>query len=582
MKPKDTPAVSHSDRIRQLAATRQQIMTMSAKQAMSTILNHPQPAALVHSFPEEDLHFLIHDIGMENALPMVALASNRQWAYLLDIEVWNKDRVDYPLATTWLNLLLRADPDRLVKWCFDEQLEFLELYLFRNIELQVRESDQFSSDLDDGFFTDDDTFYIRFVDFPTATPESKAAKTRRNEMLSLLLRRISAFDHPRYQALLTESLNLIPSETEEELFRLRNVRLSEKGFLPFHEAIGVYQPLRPRDLSVRGEKNIRPPSPGDLLFPVPHFANSFLEEDNLFVRALKGVREAHVIQQLQAELAGLCNQVISADQAIIRGRDQLKSVVSKVSGYLNIGLEMMAEKIGGKLEPLASGLLQRHLLSDFFRIGFGSALQLKWQATRWRKTSWFQSQQVDLTFWDEAWLGLLGGLLISVPKYYDPSDAGYIYRDFLSKKEIEATRRGLNQVMALDQLFERMALPIASLSQTRRLTYKNLLLTLWVRACLNLPPIDAAMPNMAVPLSDFKGFYRTLWTNQAGQRRIGNAKKAAFLDWVARISGETAEDLSDRLGTVFETLFEQVNRELAPVKTGNLDPRHVHLFILKH
>ena len=97
---------------------------------------------------------------------------------MLDMEVWKKDQLNYPLATTWLQLLLRADPDRLVQWCFDERLEFIELYLFRNIELQVRESDQFSSDLDDGFFTDDDTFYVRFVDYPVTTPASEGTFAR--------------------------------------------------------------------------------------------------------------------------------------------------------------------------------------------------------------------------------------------------------------------------------------------------------------------------------------------------------------------------------------------------------------------
>ncbi len=577
-----TAAPSHSHRIRQLDETRQHILSIPAEQAIPAILAHPQPAALVHSFPEEDLHFLIHDIGMDNALPLIALANNRQWEYLLDMEVWTKDRVNYPLATTWLHLLLRADPDRLVKWCFDERLEFLELYLFRNIELRVREPDQTSSDMGDGFESDDDTIYVRFVDYPAATPKSQAAKRRRNEMLRMLLRRISDVDHPRYQGLLMESVSLIPSETEEELFRLRNVRLAEKGFLPFHEAVGVYQPLRPGDLAARGKKSIRLPSPADPRFPVPQFAATFLEGDNLFVRSLKGIHESHVLQQLQVELAGLCNQVIAADQTIIRGRDQLKSVVSKVSGYLGIGLELMTESLGDQREPMASALLQRHLLSDIFRTGFESALQLKWRAARWHKESWCQSQRVGLAFWDETWLGLVGGLLINTPMYCDPSNTASMYRDFLTLEEIEATGRGLDQVMALDRLFGRMAVPIEAVSGIRRLTYKNLLLTLWARASSKLPPIDTAPPEMEIPLADFQPFYRTLWTSHAGQRRIGNQTKAAFLDWVALASKGAPEDLSERLGTVFEALFDQIEHELAPVEAGNLDPHHVDLFLLKH
>jgi hypothetical protein len=173
-----TPILNHSDRVRQLAESRRRILAGPSDKSMTAILEHPQPAALVHSFPEEDLHFLIHDIGLEQSLPIVALASNRQWEYLLDMEVWNKDQLDFQKAATWLQLLLAADPDRLVKWCFDEKLEFLEMYLFRNIELRVREADQFPSDFGDGFFTDDDTFYVRFVDYPVVTPEEETVKTQ--------------------------------------------------------------------------------------------------------------------------------------------------------------------------------------------------------------------------------------------------------------------------------------------------------------------------------------------------------------------------------------------------------------------
>jgi Family of unknown function (DUF6178) len=576
-----TPILNHSDRVRQLADSRRRILAGPSDKAMTAILEHPQPAALVHSFPEEDLHFLIHDIGPEPSLPIVALASNRQWEYLLDMEVWNKDQLDFQQAATWLQLLLAADPDRLIKWCFDEKLEFLEMFLFRNIELRVREADQFPSDFGDGFFTDDDTFYVRFVDYPVVTPEEETVKRRRNEMMGQLLRQLSIFDHPRYQGLLMETTSVIPGETEEELFRLRNVRLAEKGFLPFHEAVGVYQPLRPGDLAARGKKNIHPPSPEGSRYPVPQFAATFLEGDNLFVRALKGVRQAHVIQQLQIELASLCNQVISADQAVIRGRDQLKSVVSKVSGYLSIGLEVMTGKTDDTREIEASALLQNHLLADIFRTGFAGALQLKWRASRWRKESWCQAKQVALTFWDEAWLGLLGGLLINAPKFYDPSNPGSSYREFQTQEEINTTGQSLDQVMALDGLLAGMDVPMAPIQGLHVVNYKNLLLTLWARASLKMPPIDTDTKTLAVSLSVFRDFYTSLWTTQRGSRVIGDGKKAEFLHWAAQASNQPSADLSDRLGTVFEALFDEIERELAPVKTGNLDPHHIHLFLLQ-
>jgi hypothetical protein len=577
-----TPIRKHAQRIRQLAEERQQVLSLPADKAMAAILDHPQPAALVHSFPEEDLFFLIHDIGPDDALPLLSLASNRQWEYLLDMQGWNRDQLDYPAVTTWLQLLLRADPERLVKWCFEEKLEFLELYLFRNIELLVRETDQTPSDFGDGYITDDDTYFVRLVDYPTTTPEEEAFKARRDAMLNQLLNRLSLFDHPRYQGLLMETIHVIPAETEEELFRLRNGRLGEKGFLPFHEAIGVYQPLRPKELAARGKKAIRTASTGDFHLSTPQLAATFLDEDILFVRALKGIHELPVIEQLQAELAGLCNQVISADQEVIVSRRQLQSVVSKISGYLSIGLEVLTEKGPINREAEASALLQDHLLVDIFRIGFAGALQLHWDAVHWRKTSWCQSQQVALTFWDETWLGLLGGLLIDRPKYYDPSMAETNYRDFRTRKEIEITRGRLDQLMALDQVLKEMQASVRALAHARFLTYKSLLLTLWSRAWLKLPPLDQATTTIAVPLADFQRFYTALWTVQDDRRLIDDAKRNEFLQWIAKASGQSPDHLSDRLGAVFEDLFNEIERELGPVKRGNLDPRYVQLFLLKH
>ncbi len=575
-----TPDIIHRDRLRRLAESRKNILGQPADQAMAAIAKHPQPAALVHSFPEADLHFLLHDIGLDNALPLLALASDRQWEYLLDMEIWDRDRLNIQSTTFWLQLLLHADPDRLARWCFDQHADLLELYLFRNIEVRVRESDQVPSELGEGFFTDDDTFYIRFVDYPVATPQEEALKARRNQMLSQLLRRLSIVDHPRYQGLLMESAGLIPAESEEELYRLRNVRLGEKGLLPFEEAIGVYQPLPPGQLTARGRKVVRPAASEVPQVPVPQLASSFLEGDDLFVQALKHIDAPHELGQLQVELATLCNQVITADREAVRGRAQLQAAVAKVSGYLSIGLERMTAGTAGSRSAAAAGCVRRHMLSDIFRTGFAGILELKWRAAAWQKQSWTQAHKLGLAFWGETWFGRLGGLLIESPKYYDPDHAGSNYREFRTRNEIEETGRVLDQVVALDRLLSQLAIGKASPPKNRLLTYKSALLTLWARGCLNMPPMDPETSAMAIRLPAFKTFYPTLWTIEADRRFIGDDRKTDFLQWIAEASGQSVAALSASLGPVFESLFDEIERELAAVETDNIDWRHVHLFLI--
>ena len=69
-----------------LKKERIEILSLAPEAALDRILDYQQPAALVHSFPEEDLYFLIHDIGVEDALPLLSLASHRQLDFILDQE----------------------------------------------------------------------------------------------------------------------------------------------------------------------------------------------------------------------------------------------------------------------------------------------------------------------------------------------------------------------------------------------------------------------------------------------------------------------------------------------------------------
>ena len=98
-----------------LALERQNIMGMTPEKALEAILDHPYPVTLVQSFAEEDLYLLMHAIGPDDALPMLGLASNEQWQYLLDMEEWTRDRMDIHATTQWLDRLLKADPEQPIR-----------------------------------------------------------------------------------------------------------------------------------------------------------------------------------------------------------------------------------------------------------------------------------------------------------------------------------------------------------------------------------------------------------------------------------------------------------------------------------
>jgi hypothetical protein len=240
-----------TDQIRKLQGERERLVGRSPEEALERILEHPQAVALVHSFPEEDLYLLIQDVGPEDAIPILALASNRQWEYILDMEVWDADRVDSGSTTRWLQLLYRADSGRLAKWLGEDKAEFADLFFYRNVEIRNREHDQDPSEFGDDFMTFDDVTYFKVVpEAPDGLPTADIAE-KREDFIPKLLGRMAEIDFNAFQKLSLEIPAVIPAETEEENYRLRNVRLAEKGFLPFEEAVGIYQPITPEKFTTR-------------------------------------------------------------------------------------------------------------------------------------------------------------------------------------------------------------------------------------------------------------------------------------------------------------------------------------------
>ncbi len=579
----DLPDKAVRERIKELQKKRSHILALPPEQALNRILSDPQPAALVHSFPETDFYLLIHDIGPEDCLPLLALASDRQWDHVVDLESWDRDRIENSQVTRWLNLLLEADPNRFIRWSLTQRLSFVEFCLFHNIEVRVREHDQDPSDFGDDFFTLDNIFYLRFLKLPPLPEGSAIGEEERRQFLTKFIDRLAAYDHLVFQNVLLEATHVIPAETEEAEYRWRNVRLAEKGFLPFDEAVGIYQPVTLGDLKRRGRNPVPRLRQESAVLPVPAVPLREIREDNHFSRALAALPLDELLPRIQWEFSNLCNQMVVADRKTIRGRDELRQIVKKACGYLSIGLERLKETPEKELEPRrAAQALARHPLVQLFRLGFGAAVELKWQAEKWLGASWFARCGLRLTFWGEQWMGVLGGVLLKKPLFYDNYKTGLLYRDFASMEDIAAADHVLRQVQAVDHLFSVMSIRLKAPHQYSFLTWKNLLLTLWARQRLGVTT-DALRP---LALKSFSRFFAELLPGDppaaaAAPRRIPDPMKADFVQWLAQDTGLRDYELSETLGPIFEELFAEIETEYGRVAVQDLDPRFVQLFLLK-
>lgn len=564
----------HEKRLAALSKDRKRILNLPGDQALNEILDHPQPNALVHSFAEEDLCFLIHDIGPESSLELLSLASARQWEYIIDIESWEKDKININAVTHWMNLMQLADPQRFIRWAAIDKPELIEYYLFKTIEIIVREHDQDPSDFGDDFITYDDIFYFKLPDDLAPVVDGTSINKDQNLFLSRMLRHLADIDHKFFQHTLLRSANVIPAESEEEAFRFRNVRLAEKGFLPFDEAVGVYQPIS-LDLLKKRHKIIKAQTDLSLIVPVPIHHTAMLEEKNIFTRALSKITIEDTIHQLQIEFAGVCNQIISADQTLIHEREQLKTIVKKACGYISIGLECLAADAPLDAENQSTTCIIKYPLIDIFRAGYGCVAELQQKAKKWQQQGWFTKNKLSLSFWDEKFVGIIGGLLLKRPRFFDNYNTGVLYREFESLAEVKQTRTDLDAAMGFDNLLSNMSVNTDEFPKDQFVTHKNLLLTLWARHHLGL-----SLKPEAIALNQFIPFYKDIWEPKGGAA-IKESKKTDFLKWLSSETNLPEDEISKSLGSALEQLFDEIVDEYGTISADQLDPRHVHLFLLR-
>ena len=178
-------------------------------------------------------------------------------------------------------------------------------------------------------------------------------------------------------------------------------------------------------------------------------------------------------------------------------------------------------------------------------------------------------------------MGVVGGLLVKKPLYYDNYQTGVLYREFASDDDIHKSADIFEQVVAVDNLLSVMNIKMDPPTRYGFLTYKNLLLTLWARHDRRLKG-EQLKP---MTHKQFLPFFQKLLPQQSesgspAARKIPDEMKTAFLNWLADETGLKDYEITDRLGRTFEDLFNEIESEYGQVATADIDPRFTNLFLI--
>jgi len=540
------------------------LSSLSGKEIVDRIVEMPDPRALVQGLAHGDFYWLVKKVGENDCLPILEHASEEQWQYLLDMELWSRDRLNLNQAAAWLSRLRMADPRRLAKWLLSEGQATAYYFFYRSVEVEIKK-DEDPNDFPDGFFTLDGTYYIRVKD-----PEHRP-------LIEELLRFLAGENLLAYQSLLVGLAGVLPAEAEEDLYRMRGVRLAEHGFLPFEEAVSIYSPLNPKILGT-GELSADPEVirteevPGEL---VPFSSFSHLEKGHVLVSTVRGFSDPLLQDRIYLEFAGLCNQILSADGVIINDLDVLVKACRKAAGYVSLSLE---KACSGDLHKAAQ-ILKKHSLVSLFRVGFGLVLQLKWDVARWMKGAWFTKHGLDLDFWGDEWGETIRGLLFEKPLFYCGAREDAEYREFRGLADFEKCREIVRNARALDYLFSRLSerIPVPEWKgEERDVSFHPLLFNVWARDLLG-----SRFSFEGIPIARARELFSRLRAGEEGPPYRMPGFEDVFVKEMLRLGAVRDEDRRKQVTKVLSVLWHHFRAEYEQVALEDLDQRFSRYLTIK-
>lgn len=345
-----------------------QLVQLDAKDRQEVLLSAKNGAAIVQALSSETLLYTLKEIGLHDAVGLLAMASPEQVRDMLDLDCWRKDRLDDGRLTNWLMLLDESGNSKLAEWILHADIELLVLLIHRHFEVVRKVDVEEEPDFDESkYFTFDEQYLLRF-------------RGESEPILYLLLEQLRALDYRRYLHVLENSLFELESGLEEQAFRWRAARLEDRGYPRYEEAQALFRFLPPDSIPLQAYQ--RSPdtlhlAAGDDAITPPDHALALLAEPTSFFSQVLASLPRQAIVQIGQELAYLTNNIVTAEARDTGEVSEIRRCVSMAHDYINIGLAYAAKED----ETAARALLQTTQIRPFFQTGWSLLQRLQQQAS---------------------------------------------------------------------------------------------------------------------------------------------------------------------------------------------------------
>jgi len=499
----------------------------AAEDAFALILEHPNPAAIVALLPVQEAYLMLHEIGAEDALALLELSTPEQVQGFIDIDCWDKDRLNQAKTRTWMMLLHELADEAFMHNL--REMDLATLVVFFGEHMRVHKIENPDDDIAmDGpaFLTPDRRYLIEFT-----------CRDEYVKMVNALLMRIYKQDFDFFYYLLEAVYWETGPEVEELAYRQRRERMDLRTIPDYYSALEIMTTV---DLKTFTPPRKTAPAP---LADEPggrigseQFLTRYAHTDSLLRRLL--AENFPERDGIALEVMGLANMAVVAHQVSFIDLEKVRQIVATTDGLLNIGLQYLA----GDDLPTARQTMIYHRALDIHKIGRTLVVQLARRARSLPQRAAVDGKSPEQLLLDGPERDLALGLLLPHPvRLVEGQEEGW--------NELVQVRQAETQLDAVEALVDLMHdklgftpefvshlfLSRANIDQAAELSYRVLFNTFRCHDLLGRTP--APMPLTPADIAALNALLETV----DGHPSLPAAKRAELEAWVREAVGERAE-----------------------------------------
>ncbi len=538
------------------AGLARELMGLPAKRRLELILERPDAQSVTAALDANDFFHTIQEIGPDDSVPLLALASLEQVNHLFDIEWWRRDTLEPAKALAWIERLSRAGGTALLEWLSNADFELLVSLFKQWISL-----DTAPEDID----------LVEAVEsLPPRTLDNhyfwESRYPQFDHLITELLTVIFETNYGFFKELMNSVLYTSSPEVEESAFGFHQGRLEDHGIPDFYDALEIYKTIGPEEFA---EKAVF--GQADAERSAPSFALALLPEQDLFAKTVGRIEDPDLMETLQAETAALANKVIIADQIFPDDSQALRRAVEKTLAYINLGLEL---RCGSSVEKAAQ-IVRSNFLEHLFRLAQAEVARLRGRLRATVQSGWLKHCPGGIKILDGEWFDAAEELLAATPKILRSGQGGGAssYDFFRTPSDLARASHFVDIIIEAGELYAPLS---AKMNEAGRefATYRQ---TQAEELTLGMLVMTAAANLLVYGKWSPKPLALDSWPEifpLVQPRAIG----AAVADWIDR--SVSRSERSSLAKAYFDPIFRDYDLEMRPFSWQNPpDPQLVRFFM---